>query len=95
MLAVPTNRLTSGVGYSNLYGAMTVDEIIELAGGVGKLAELLGVSHSAVCDYRRWDRIPVARARTIHEKLGVPLHEIRGDVWNRADNSASTDHAAE
>lgn len=60
---------------------MTVDQIITAGGGVGKLAEVLGVSHSSVCDWRRADRIPVPRALAIHEKLGIPLHDIRPDVW--------------
>ena len=60
---------------------MTINEIIAMAGGVVKLARLCGVSHSSVCDWRRASRIPVERAMLIHEKLSIPLHEIRPDVW--------------
>ena len=60
---------------------MTVNEIIEVGGGVGRLAALLGVSHSSVCDWRRIERVPVERALAIHEKLAIPLSEIRPDVW--------------
>jgi DNA-binding transcriptional regulator YdaS (Cro superfamily) len=60
---------------------MTVDEIISAAGGVGKLAGLLGVSHSSVCDWRRADRIPVERAIAISDALDIPRHEIRPDIW--------------
>jgi len=60
---------------------MTVDDIIYVAGGVGQLARLVGVSHSSVCDWRRAARIPVERAMAIHERLAIPLHEIRPDVW--------------
>ncbi len=59
----------------------TVDEIIEAAGGVGKLATLIGVSHSSVCDWKRVERIPSRRAIAISKRLGIPLHEIRPDFW--------------
>lgn len=68
--------------------AMTIDAIISAAGGVGKLAEILGVSHSSVCDWRRAERIPVARALVIHESLAIPLHEIRPDVWRSPKRAA-------
>jgi DNA-binding transcriptional regulator YdaS (Cro superfamily) len=67
---------------------MSVDEIIEKAGGVGKLAEILGVSHSSVCDWRRSERVPVQRAIAIHETLGIPLHKIRPDVWRSGGRAA-------
>ena len=65
---------------------MTVDEIAAKAGGVTRLAELIGVSHSSVCDWKRVERVPVERALAIHEKLSIPLHEIRPDVW-RPENA--------
>jgi len=61
---------------------MTIDEIITRAGGVGKLAHLLGVTHSSVCDWRRSGRIPVRRAKAANELLGLPLHEMRPDIWS-------------
>lgn len=66
---------------------MTIDEIISTAGGVGELAKLTGVSHSSVCDWRRVNRIPVARALIINERLDIPLAEIRPDVWSAAVGS--------
>jgi hypothetical protein len=60
---------------------MTIDEIIAKAGGVVKLAETAGVDHSSIYGWRRREKIPVERARVIHEKLDIPLHEIRPDVW--------------
>lgn len=61
---------------------MTIDQIIAQAGGVGKLGAIAGVAHSTVCGWRRAGRIPVSRARTIHDDLSIPLHEIRPDVWD-------------
>ena len=61
---------------------MTIDEIIAAAGGVGNLAVIAGVRHPTIsASWRRTGRIPVERARLIHEKMGIPLHEIRPDVW--------------
>lgn len=68
---------------------MSVDEIIGKAGGVGDLAKLLGVSHSSVCDWRRSGRIPVARALLIHERLEIPLQEIRPDIWGPQKTEAA------
>jgi DNA-binding transcriptional regulator YdaS (Cro superfamily) len=67
---------------------MTVDEIISEAGGVGELAKLSGVSHSSVCDWRRANRIPVARALVISERLSIPLYQIRPDIWAPATEAA-------
>lgn len=67
---------------------MTLDEIIDRAGGVTRLAEIAGVDHSTISSgWRKTGRIPVERALAIHDRLGISLHEIRPDVW-RADASA-------
>ena len=62
---------------------MTLDEIIEKAGGVGKLADIAKVDHSTIsAGWRRRGRVPIHRARLIGPALGIPLHEIRPDVWD-------------
>lgn len=66
---------------------MTVDEIVEAAGSVGKLAALCGVSHSSVCDWRRRERIPVERALQINDKLDIPLYKLRPDIWSEPRGS--------
>ena len=61
---------------------MTIDELIALAGGVTRLAEIAGVDHSSVsASWRRTGRVPVERAHRISEALSIPLSEIRPDVW--------------
>jgi hypothetical protein len=62
---------------------MNIDEIADIAGGVGRLAKAAGVHWSTVCSWKRTkDRlVPVHRARAVSEALGIPLHLIRPDVW--------------
>lgn len=67
---------------------MTLDEIIDRAGGVTKLAAIAAVDHSTISSgWRRTGRIPVERALLIHEKLSIPLSEIRPDVWRPVEPS--------
>jgi transcriptional regulator with XRE-family HTH domain len=61
----------------------TIDEIIEVAGSLSELAKVAGVDHSTVIWWRRnGDRVPtVDRAKRISEGLGIPLYELRPDIW--------------
>jgi DNA-binding transcriptional regulator YdaS (Cro superfamily) len=72
---------------------MTIDEIAAKAGGIGRLAELLGVHWSTVCGFKRTraQLIPPHHARVISAALDIPLHEIRPDLWPPADE-AITNH---
>lgn len=73
----------------NIVGMM-LDEIIERAGGVTRLAEIAGVDHSTISSgWRRTGRVPVERARAVSEGLGVPLSEIRPDIWRPSPQEAS------
>jgi DNA-binding transcriptional regulator YdaS (Cro superfamily) len=73
---------------------MTIDEIAGVASDhlskdyrfvapINALAQITGVHHSTVCGWRRnaAQQVPVHHARTISKLLGIPLHEIRPDVW--------------
>lgn len=51
---------------------MTVQDLINKAGGVTRLAELCGVSHSTVCDWNRDNKLPGHRVPQISELLSVP-----------------------
>lgn len=60
----------------------TLDELIELAGGLSCLAKIAGVNHSTIAaSWRRTGRVPVERAQKIAIGLSIPLHEIRPDIW--------------
>jgi len=62
---------------------LTIDEIAERAGGIGKLAEILGIHWSTVCGFKRTRaaQLPPRHARVVAEALDIPLHEIRPDLW--------------
>lgn len=61
---------------------MSLDELIAAAGGVSKLADAAQVDHSTIsAGWRRRDCVPVKRAILINAALGIPLHEIRPDIW--------------
>ena len=68
-------RLTMPVGISYLCG-MDIDTLISLAGGVGKLAALCGVSHPAVSQWRESGTIPATRVQQIAELLDLPLADV-------------------
>jgi len=69
---------------------MTIDEIAKRAGGIGRLAELLGVHWSTVCGFKRTrhQQIPPHHARVISEALDIPLHQIRPDLWPAPEEAA-------
>jgi hypothetical protein len=62
-------------------GVMDVEQVIAAAGGTIALAEAAGVDRTTVLYWRSRGRIPVERALRINEELGIPLHEMRPDVW--------------
>jgi DNA-binding transcriptional regulator YdaS (Cro superfamily) len=58
-----------------------VDRVIEKAGGVNALARTLGFHHTSIIDWRRAGQIPAKRALRVHQITGIPLHELRPDVF--------------
>ena len=78
---------------------MEMTELIERAGGVMALARIAGVHHSTVVFWRRKGHVAtVDRAITISDRLGIPRHELRPDIWSppetRRDNGALAATAA-
>ena len=55
---------------------MNVNTIIEKAGGVGKLASFLGISHPTVCDWKRTGFIPGGRLVQISQLLGLQVDAL-------------------
>jgi len=62
-----------------------LETAITMAGGLAKLARLLGVSPSAVSKWARLGRIPAERVLTIEQiTLGeVSRHDLRPDLYPR------------
>lgn len=55
---------------------MDVNALINTAGGVGKLAAKLSVSHATVCDWKRTGFVPGSRAAQISQIMGIPSEEV-------------------
>jgi DNA-binding transcriptional regulator YdaS (Cro superfamily) len=53
-------------------------EIIQRAGGVTKLAAAVGRHHATILG---WHRVPAEHAKAVAEASGIPLHELRPDLW--------------
>lgn len=60
---------------------MSVDDVIEIAGGIIELAKAAGVDRTSVYGWQRKGVIPHARVYAINLALGIPLHELRPDLW--------------
>lgn len=80
----PLGKAASGVG---LQEAMRVAAILKAEsaakrrqiGGLRALAELLGISPSAVSGWK--GQVPLARVLEVEAKTGVPRHRLRPDYW--------------
>jgi len=59
---------------------------IAAAGGVVKLASILQVQPQAVS---QWKKIPFKRAKQINKALGIPLHDLRVDIWDAPDSTST------
>lgn len=69
---------------------MTIDELISAAGSIGRLAEIAGVDRTSIAaSWKRAGRVPAARAHAISAALGIPLHEIRPDLWHEATHTTT------
>lgn len=68
-------EVDGAVGMSYIL-VMNVQTIIQKAGGVGKLAALLGVSHPTVSDWKRTGFIPGGRIVQISRKLDVRVEDL-------------------
>lgn len=54
------------------------DRAVAAVGGVTRLAEGLGLTRSAVS---QWKKIPVERVLEVERLTGVPRHEQRPDIY--------------
>lgn len=50
----------------------------EERGRLTKLAETLGISVAAVC---QWDRVPAERVLDVERATGISRHDLRADLY--------------
>lgn len=62
--------------------ALGIAKAIDGAEGIQKLAKALGVSAQAVHNWKLRGTIPAERAKDVAAATGVPLHELRPDLWD-------------
>lgn len=68
---------------------MDIIAVIDMAGGVGKLATLLGVKHPTVCDWKRSGFVPGGRVVQISRAMQIPLSDLSGLVRTPARKEAA------
>lgn len=59
-----------------------VEQAAEKVGGLGKLAEGLGIKHQS---FYSWERIPAGRVLDIERLTGIPRHDLRPDLYPKGD----------
>lgn len=62
-------------------GIKALEKAIKLAGGVNALASALGIKHPGIIQWRLRG-VPAERAHQIAKLTGVPVHELRPDLWS-------------
>lgn len=61
-----------------------LESAIEAAGGVGKLADLLGIYQSTVSNWKARGQVPACRCIHIEAFTGVSRYRLRPDVFGAA-----------
>lgn len=74
-----------------------LNKAIDAAGGVGKLAERLGIVQTAVSNWRIRGRVPAEQCLAIEAATGVSRHDLRPDVFGPAppNQPAANDDSVE
>jgi DNA-binding transcriptional regulator YdaS (Cro superfamily) len=62
-----------------------IQKAADFAGGIRPLGTLTGISKSFIFDMVKRGRVPAERCQTIHEKTGVPLHELNPLVYRKPE----------
>lgn len=63
-------------------------EHVDAAGGLGPLAEKVGVRYQAIQDWLRRGRIPAERVLAVEQATGVPRTELRPDLYPPEQHAA-------
>lgn len=60
-------------------------------GRLTKLATAIGVTHSAIL---QWDKVPAERLGDVSRETGIPMHELRADIFDAQRGASSQASAA-
>jgi DNA-binding transcriptional regulator YdaS (Cro superfamily) len=63
---------------------------IDRLGGPSQIAKMLGIRAAAVS---QWEQIPAKQAIRLSSLLGIPVSELRPDLWERPTASNGTERA--
>ncbi len=66
--------------------AEALDAAIKAAGTIAELARHLGVTRSAIC---QWKRVPADRVLEVEALTGISRHLLRDDVFGKAPQEAA------
>jgi DNA-binding transcriptional regulator YdaS (Cro superfamily) len=58
-----------------------IEVVIEAGGGPGRLSSKLGISSSAVTQWKKKRRVPQDRARKVSEITHIPLADLWPELW--------------
>lgn len=56
---------------------MKISQIIDAGGGCAALAKLLGITHSAIL---QWKHVPDKRLAAVSKITGIPVDQLRPDL---------------
>lgn len=63
---------------------------IDRLGGPSQIAKMLGIRAAAVS---QWEKIPAKQAIRLSSLLGIPVSELRPDLWEHPTASNGTERA--
>lgn len=66
-----------------------IDQAIQQAGGVSRLASILGVTPQAVSNWRSRESVPAEQVLAIETATGISRHDLRPDVFGVAPDAAA------
>ena len=61
--------------------SINVDSVIDGLGGTKATADLTGLSLQAIANWRARKQIPTVHCQTVSAHSGIPLHELRPDIF--------------
>lgn len=77
----PDMLTVDAAGALNTRRDSIIDRAVDLAGGSAALAAKLGIKQPSIYS---WRRVPPHRAAAIAAITGIPRHELRPDLWQKA-----------